>query len=73
MILFLRKVPEAISECFYTMPSTTQNTIIPLYHPFYSSRDKNSILYNGGEIKPPVILKKVGIHRYQIDKYFAKI
>ncbi|CAG9537861.1 unnamed protein product [Cercopithifilaria johnstoni] len=53
-----RKLPNTVPDCFYTMPSTTDNAIIPLYHPFYSSRDKNSILYNGGEIKPPVILKK---------------
>ncbi|KAL4003451.1 cation transporter family protein [Acanthocheilonema viteae] len=53
-----KKLASKAPDCFYTMPSTTDNTIIPLYHPFYSSRDKNSILYNGGEIKPPVILKK---------------
>ncbi|VDN86703.1 unnamed protein product, partial [Brugia pahangi] len=53
-----RKLPSTAPDCFYTMPSATNDTIIPLYHPFYSSRDKNSILYNGGEIKPPVILKK---------------
>uniref|UniRef100_A0A915PSG0 Gamma-aminobutyric acid receptor subunit beta n=1 Tax=Setaria digitata TaxID=48799 RepID=A0A915PSG0_9BILA len=47
-----------VSNYFYTMPSATDNAIIPLYHPFYSSRDKNSNLYNGGEINPPVILKK---------------
>ncbi|MCP9263556.1 GABA-gated chloride channel 1 [Dirofilaria immitis] len=41
------------SNYFYAMPSTTENTVISLYHPFYSSRDKNSTLYNGGEIKPP--------------------
>ncbi|VDM96415.1 unnamed protein product [Thelazia callipaeda] len=29
------------------------DTIIPLYQPFYSSRDKNSNLYNGGQIIPP--------------------
>uniref|UniRef100_A0A0R3RZ22 Gamma-aminobutyric acid receptor subunit beta n=1 Tax=Elaeophora elaphi TaxID=1147741 RepID=A0A0R3RZ22_9BILA len=48
-----RILTNTVPDCFYTMPSTTDNTIIPLYHPFYSSRDKNSILYNGGEIKPP--------------------
>ncbi|VDP26107.1 unnamed protein product, partial [Onchocerca flexuosa] len=44
---------------FYSMPTTTTaNIIMPLYQPFYSSRDENSVLYNGNEIKPPVLLKK---------------